>query len=59
MLPQTRLVARRSYSIAARVRSLAQNNPMLHHIQGYPASQQGAKADWGYQLNHVRNTAML
>lgn len=59
MLPTAaRMTARRPFSVLARVRSIA-HNPQIGHVQGYPASHQGAKADWGRQFRHLGSSAML
>ena len=52
------LAQRRTLSIFARARSIARTVEP-HPFERLPISQKAAKADWGKQVRHVGDAAML
>ncbi|PMD15516.1 hypothetical protein NA56DRAFT_649996 [Hyaloscypha hepaticicola] len=57
--PLLRTVAqRRTLSVFTRVRSIARTVEP-HPFERLPLTQKAAKADWGKQLRHVGDAAML
>jgi len=59
MSPILRLVSqRRAFSVASRVRALARSFEP-HPFERIPVTQKAAKADWGKQVRHLGDAAML